>query len=172
MHLLKIVSKQRSSLFLIIFAVLLVSVMSVILMLMQPYILYLFATKAYVNYEINLLKYPNSHFLESETKATSKVTMATDYTYRTSDNIDTVREYMEQQIPGFVHLQGVRVVKEPTYVNSSCADETVLKLFFQLLDKGSPCIEIRIYPADTGETWIIISEHWFSAGVASWLRWL
>jgi hypothetical protein len=170
MQVLKIVSQRRFGLFLIIFVLLLICVMSVILM--QPYILHRFATKVYVNYEIHLLKYPNSYFLESETKATSKVTMATDYTYRTSDDIDTVREYMEQQIPGFVHLQGVRVVNEPTYVNSSCADETVLKLFFQRLNKGSPCIEVKIYPADTGETSIIIREHWFSAGVASWLRWL
>jgi hypothetical protein len=170
MQVFKTISKRRLNLFLILFVLLLLC--ATLAILVQPYILYRFASKVYVNYEINLLKYPNSRFLESETKATSKVTMATDYTYHTSDDIDMVREYMEQQIPGFVHLQGVRVINEPTYVNSSCVDEAVLRYFFQLLDKGTPCIEVKIYPADTGETSIIISEHWFSLGVASWLRWL
>lgn len=52
MQVLKVVSKRHSSLVLKLFVLLLVCVTSA--MLMQPYILYRFATKAYVTYEINL----------------------------------------------------------------------------------------------------------------------
>lgn len=168
MQLLKDISKRRFNLSLVLFMLLLLCVM--LMLLPQPYILHRLASKMYVYYEINLLKYPNSRFVQSEIEATSKVSMATDYTYCTSDDIDTVREYMEQQIPGFVHLRGVRVVNEPTYSNGICANETVFQHFFQILDRGYPCVEVTIYPSDIGNTSIIITEHWNSAGFARWLR--
>lgn len=164
----KILSKRRFILFVAIFGLLALCAMGVIIM--QPYLAHRLASKIYANYEIYLLKYPNSRFVESTIRPTSKVTMATDYFYYTSDATDMVREYMEQQMPGFVHLQGSRVVNEPTYRNSTCADETVLKYYFQALGKGRPCIEIKIYPSDTGETSITITEHWSSMGSPGWVR--
>jgi hypothetical protein len=163
----KAVSKRRFSLFVTIFGLL---VLCTVVIIMQPYIAYRFASKIYANYEIYLLKYPNSHFVESKISATSKVSMVTDYIYYTSDDIDMVREYMEQQMAGFIHLQGPRVVNEPTYNNSTCANDTVSKYFFHALGKVSPCIEINIYPSDTGATTITISEQWNSLGCPGWLR--
>lgn len=164
----RVVSKRPFSLF-IAFSGLLV-LCGIVLIIIQPYIAFRFASKMYANYEIYLLKYPKSHFVTSKIRATSKVSMATDYIYYTSDDTDTVREYMEQQMPGFVHLQGSRVINELTYSNSTCADETVLKYFFQVLDKVSPCLEIKIYPSDTSETSITITEHWVSLGCPWWLK--
>jgi hypothetical protein len=162
------VSKRRFSLFVALFGLLALCVMVAIIM--QPYIAHRLASKIYANYEVYRLKYPNSYFVESKINATSKVTMATDYFYYTSDDTDTVREYMEQQMPGFVHLQGSRVIKEPTYSNSTCADETMFRYFFQVLDRSGPCVEIKIYPSDTGATSITITERWSSLGFPSWLR--
>ncbi len=168
MQLLKVVSKRRFSLLLALFVLLVLCCMVVIVA--QPYLVHRVASKTYANYEIYLLEYPNSHFVESKIRATSKVSMATGYTYSTSDDIGTVRKYMEQQMPGFVHLQGSRVVNEPTYRNSTCADGTVLKYFFRTFGNSSPCVEIIIYPSKTGETLIIMSEHWFSMGFPGWVR--
>ena len=138
--------------------------------LTQPFLVHRLATRVFTGYETYQLKYPNSYLVETETTATSKVTMATHYTYRTSDGIDTVREYMEQQLPGFVHLQGPRVIIEPTFRNTICADETAFRSIFQVLDKGNPCIEVSIYPSATSGTSIRISEHWSSLGFPVWLR--
>ena len=66
------------------------------------------STKAFTFYEISQLKYPNSSLVDKEITATSKITMATHYVYITTDEIDTVREYMENEHPGFVHLHGSR----------------------------------------------------------------
>jgi hypothetical protein len=96
--------------------------------------------------------------------------MATDYTFYSSADIDIVLDYMEQQQSGFVQLRGSRVITEPTFRNSLCADETVLRIIFQILDRGTPCIEISIYPSATGGTSIRISENWSSMGFPAWLR--
>lgn len=138
--------------------------------LTQPLVVHRLATRVFTGYEINQLKYPNSNLVEKETMTTSKITMATHYTYHTSDDIDTVREYMEQQRPGFVHLQGSRVINEPTFRNTICANETAFRNIFQALDKGDPCIEVSIYPSSTSGTSIKISEHWSSLGFPVWLR--
>lgn len=126
-----------------------------VIVVVQPYLVHRFVSKTYANYKIYLLKYPNSHFVESKTRPTSKVSRATDYTYSTLDDIDTVQKYMEQQTPGFIRLQGYQVVNEPTYRNRTCLDGI--------------CIEIKIYPSNTGETLIIMSEHWYSMGFPKWL---
>lgn len=164
----KVVTKRRIFiLFLVLFVLLILWVA-----LTQPFVVHRLSTKVFTGYEIYLLKYPNSHLIETEIKATSKVTMATHYTYHTSDDIDTVREYMEQQRPGFVHLQGSRVINEPTFRNTTCADETAFSNIFQVLDKGNPCIEAYIYPSATSGTSIRISEHWSSMVFPAWLtRW-
>ena len=169
MQIVKIVSKRRLSLSLLTIFILLTSCVTIAL-LGQPQVVYRFATKIYTTYKIYELKYPNSHFVESEIKPTSKVTMATDYTYYTVDDIDTVREYMEQQIPGFVHLEGSRVINEPTYINIICADERVVRYLFQVLGGGGPCIEVKVYPSDNSETLITITENWGSLGFPAWLR--
>ena len=136
----------------------------------QPFLIHRLSTKAFTIYEINSLKYPNSQLIETEIKATSKVTMATNYTFYSSDDLDTILEYMKQQRPGFVHLSGSQVINEPTFRNSTCADETVFRSIFQVLRKGTPCIEIFIYPASTNGTTIKISESWQSMGFPAWLR--
>ena len=110
------------------------------------------------------------YLVETETKATSKETMATHYIYHTPDDIDTVREYMQQRLPGFVHLQGSHVINEPTFRNTIGADETALRNIFQVLDKGHPYIEVSIYPSASSGTSIRISEHWRSLGFPAWLR--
>jgi hypothetical protein len=138
----------------------------------QPFVIHRLSTKLLTGYEIYLLKYPNSHFIEKEIRPTSKVTMATDYTYYTSDNIDTVLEYMEQRQPGFVQLQGSYVIVEPTFRNTTCANETIFRNIFQILERGVPCIEMSIHPSGTSGTSIRISENWSSMGFPAWLiRW-
>ena len=138
----------------------------------KPYLVHRLATKAFTYYEKSQLKYPNSNLADKEITATSKITMATHYVYITTDDIDTVREYMENEHPGFVHLQGSRVINEPTYRNTFCADETAFKRIFRFLDKGPPCIEVNIFPSDTGSTSIRLSENWTSMGFPGWLtRW-
>jgi len=168
MRVFKVVSKRRFSLLLLLFVLMILC--AVLTVLIQPFLVHRLLSKIYTNYEIYLLKYPNSYLVESKIRPTSKVTMATDYTYCTSDDIDTVREYFEKQIPGFVHLQGPRVVNEPTYSNRTCADEMVFKYFFQAFGLGGPCIEIKIYPSDVDETLITITEHWSSMGFPGWVR--
>ena len=168
MEIRRIVSKRRLGLLLLVLFVLLL--LCLIASLAEPLFAHRLTTKMYARYEIYLLKYPHSQFVVSETRATSKVTMATDYTYHTPDDIDTVRKYMEQKMPEFVRLEGPRVINEPTYSNSTCADETSFKYFFQVLGRVSPCVEVKIYPSDTGGTSIIISENWYSAGFPAWLR--
>lgn len=96
--------------------------------------------------------------------------MATDYTLYSSDDLEAVLEYMEQQRPGFVQLQGSHVINEPTLRNITCADETMLRNVFQILDKGTPCIDVFIYPSATNGTSIRISENWSSMGFPEWLR--
>ena len=132
--------------------------------LAQPYIIYRLSTKIFAGYEIYLLKYPNSHLVETESRWTTKITIATYYTYHTDNDIDTVLEYMEQQKPGFVHLHGSRVVIEPTYRQTIYADETAFRFIFQALGSFNPSIEIYIYPSNSGGTAIRISEHWVSKG--------
>jgi len=162
----KVVTKRRIILLLLVLFVLLILWMA----LTQPFVVHRLSTKVFTGYEIYLLKYPNSHLIETEIKATSKVTMATHSTYHTSDDIETVREYMEQQRPGFVHLQGSRVINEPTFRNTTCADETAFSNIFQVLDKGNPCIEVYIYPSATSGTSIRISENWSSMMFPAWLK--
>jgi hypothetical protein len=162
----KVVTKRRIILLLLVLFILLILWVA----LTQPFVVHRLSTKVFTGYEIYLLKYPNSHLVESKIRPTSKVTMATYYNYHASDNIDTVREYMEKQRPGFVHLHGSRVINEPTYRNSTCADETAFRYIFQVLDKGSPCIDVYIYPSDTSGTSIRISEHWSSMHFPAWLR--
>jgi hypothetical protein len=166
MEIRKVVTKRRIVLLLLGILVLLILWVA----LTQPFIVHRLATRVFTGYEIYQLKYPNSYLVETETTATSKVSMATHYAYHTSDDIDTVQEYMEQQLPGFVHLQGPRVINEPTHRNTICADETAFRNVFQVLDKGNPCIEVSIYPSATSGTSIRISENWFSMGFPAWLR--
>ncbi len=155
----------RVILLLLVFFVLLV----LWVVLTQPYLVHRLSTKAFTGYELYLLKYPNSDLVEAEIIPTSKVTMATDYTYHTSDDIATVLEFMEQERPGFVQLIGSRVINEPTYANKSCAGETAFRKIFQSLDLGTPCIKIYIYPSTSGGTSIKISENWSSMGFPVWL---
>jgi hypothetical protein len=162
----KVVTKRRIFILFLVLFILLILLVA----LTQPFVVHRLSTKFFTGYEIYLQKYPNSHLVEREIKATSKVTMVTHYTYHTSDDIDTVREYMEQQRPGFVHLQGSRVINEPTFRNTTCADETAFRNIFQVLDMGSPCIEVYIYPSATSGTSIRISENWISMGFPAWLR--
>jgi hypothetical protein len=136
----------------------------------QPFIAHRLSTKVFTAYEIYLLKYPDSQLVEKEIRATSKVTMATAYTFYSSADVDTVLEYMEQQRPGFIQLQGSRVISEPTFRNTTCANETMFKGIFQLFERGAPCIEVSIYPAATSGTSIQISENWTSMGFPAWLR--
>jgi hypothetical protein len=152
-------------LIMVIFAVLALGVV-----LTQPLFLHRLTTKAFTGYEIYLLKYPNSQLVETEIRATSKVTMATDYTFYSSDDLDTILEYMEQQRPGFVHVSGSRVINEPTFRNNTCADETAFRSIFQVLERGTPCIEVYIYPSSTSGTTVKISEIWSSMGFPAWLR--
>ena len=162
----KVVIKRRIILLLLV----LLALLMLWVALTQPFVVHRLATRVFTGYEIYQLKYPNSYLVETETTATSNITMATHYTYHTSDDIDTVREYMEQQRPGFVHLQGSRVINEPTFRNTICADETAFRNIFQVLNKGNPCIEVSIYPSATSGTSIRISEHWCSLGFPAWLR--
>ena len=162
----KVVTKRRITLLLLVLFVLLILWVA----LTQPFVVHRLFTKVFTGYEIYLLKYPNSHLVETDIMATSKLTMVTHYTYYTSDDIDIVREFMEQQRPGYVHLQGSRVINEPTFRNTTCADETTFRNIFQVLDKGNPCIEVSIYPSATSGTSIRISEHWSSMGFPVWLR--
>ncbi len=161
----KIMTKYRLILLLVVLFILLM----LWAVLTQPFFAHRLATKIFTYYEIYLLKYPDSHLVETEITATSKVTMATHYTYHTSDYIDTVQEYMDQQLPGYVHMVGSRVIKEPTFTNRTSADETAFRNLFQKIGKGAPCIEVNIYPSVAGGTFILISEHWSSMGFPAWL---
>ncbi len=154
----------------LVLALVLVVVVILGVVLTQPFVVHRLSSKVFIAYEIYLLRYPNSHLVETEIKATSKVTMATDYIFYSSDDVDAVLEYMEQQRPGFVQLHGSHVITEPTFRNETCADETVLRNIFQILGKGTPCIEVSIYPYATGGTSISISESWSSMGFPEWLR--
>ncbi len=154
----------------LVIALVLVVLLILGVVLTQPLVVHRLLSKVFTAYEIYLLKYPNSQLVETEIRATSKVTMATDYTFYSSDDVDAVLEYMEQQRPGFVQLQGSRVINEPTFRNITCADETALRNIFQILDRGTPCMEISIYPSATRETSIRISENWSSMGFPEWLR--
>jgi hypothetical protein len=162
----KFVTKRCITLCLLAISVLLILWVA----LTQPFVVHRLATKVFTGYEIYLLKYPNSQLVETEIKATSKVTMATHYTYHTSDDMDTVHEYMEQKRPGFVHLRGSRVINEPTFRNTTCAGETVFRNIFQVLAKGTPCMDVTIYPSATSGTSIRLSETWLSMGFPAWLR--
>jgi hypothetical protein len=160
------ITPRRAGLFLLLLFIILI--LGVVLT--QPYLMFRVSSKIFTAYEIYLLKYPNSQLVETEIRATSKVTMAADYIFYSSDNIDTVLEGMEQQRPGFMHLYGSRVINEPTYRNSTCADETAFRYIFQVLARGTPCIEVNLYPSATSGTSIMISEHWNSMGFPAWLR--
>ncbi len=165
MELRKVITNSR-----IVLLLMLVVLLILWVVLTQSFVVYRFTTKIFTYYEIYLLKYPNSHLIEITNIATSKVTMATHYTYHTSDDIDIVREYMEQQLPGFVHMEGSYVMNEPTFSNTISADETAFRNIFRFLGKGVPYIEVLIYPSTTNETTIRISENWFSMGFPAWLR--
>jgi hypothetical protein len=162
----KTLSKCRIILLLLVLSILL----ALSVALTQPFIVHRLSSKVFTGYEIYLLKYPNSHLIEKEIRPTSKVTMATDYTYYTSGDIDTVLEYMEQRQPGFIQLQGSYVIVEPTFRNTTCANETIFGSIFQILEKGIPCIEVSIYPSETSGTSIRIGENWSSMGFPAWLR--
>ncbi|MFZ5908641.1 MAG: hypothetical protein ACOYYU_01340 [Chloroflexota bacterium] len=136
----------------------------------QPFVIHRLSTKVFTGYELSLLKYPDSHLIEREIRATSKTTMATDYMFYSPYDFDTVLEFMEQQRPGYVQLQGSYVIVEPTFRNTTCANETMFNGIFQILERGVPCIEVSIYPATTGGTSIRISENWSSMGFPEWLR--
>jgi hypothetical protein len=136
----------------------------------QPFVIHRLSTKLFTGYELSLLKYPDSQLTEKEIRATSKVTMATDYIFYSPDDFDTVLEFMEQKQPGYVQLQGSYVIVEPTFRKTTCANETMFKDIFQLLELGTPCIEVSIYPATTSGTSIRMSENWSSMGFPAWLR--
>jgi hypothetical protein len=138
--------------------------------LTQPLVFFRFTTKIFTGYQLYLLQYPKSRFVEKVITATSKVTMATHFYYHTSEDIETVLAYYELQRPGFSYLHGSRVIIEPTFKHTACADETAFREIFQSLENGYPCIEVSIYPSSAGGTSIRISEHWFSMRVPGWLR--
>lgn len=158
--------KHRITLLLLV----LFALLALLVVLTQPFVIHRLSSKVFLSYEIFLLKYPNSHLMEKEIRPTSKVTMATDYTYYTSDDIEIVLEYMEKQQPGFIQLQGSYVIVEPTFRNATCASQTIFSSIFQILKKGTPCIEVFIYPSETSGTSIRISENWSSMGFPAWLR--
>ena len=133
------------------------------------YVAFRFSSKVFTNFEIYRLKYPGSRLTESEVSYTSKVTMARYHTYHTTDDINTVLKYFEQKLPGFVHMIGSRVKIEPTYRNEFSAGETEFNSIFQELGRGTPYIEVYIFPSVTSGTTIQISEHWSSMGVPLWL---
>jgi hypothetical protein len=166
MEKLKTLPKRRIILLLLVLFILL----ALLVVLTQPFVIHRLSSKVFTGYEISLLKHPNSHLVEKVIRPTSKVTMATDHTYYTSDDIDTVLEYMEQQQPGFIQLQGSYVIVEPTFRNTTCASETIFSSIFQILEKGFPCIEVSVYPSETSGTSIRISENWSSMGFPAWLR--
>jgi hypothetical protein len=142
------------------------------LVISKPFMAHRLVTKAFTSYEVSQLKYPNSRLENKEIRATSKITMATHYVYSTGDDIDSVLVYLENELPGFEHLTGSRVINEPTYRNTICADETVFQRIFQFHDKGIPCIEVSVFPSDDINTSIRYSEKWTSMGFPSWLiRW-
>jgi hypothetical protein len=161
----RVITRRRALLLILVFAGLLIFGV----LFTQPYVAHRLSTKIFTAYQIYLLKYPNSKLIETETRATSKVTMRTGYTFHSLDNVDTVLRYMEQQQPGFIQMVGSRVITEPTFRNTTCADETIFNGIFQLLERGVPCIEINIYPAATIGTSIQISENWYSISFPAWL---
>lgn len=136
----------------------------------QPFFIHRLATKVFTGYELYLLKYPNSHLVAREIRPTSKVTMATDYTFYSPDDVQAVLRFMEQKRAGYVQLEGSHVIVEPTFRNHLCANETAFKGVFQMLERGAPCIEVSIYPASAAGTSIKISENWTSMGFPAWLR--
>jgi len=71
------VSRRRIILLLLVSFVLL----ALLVAITQPFLIHRLSTKVFTGYEIYLLKYPNSHLVKQEIRPTSKVTMATDYTY-------------------------------------------------------------------------------------------
>ena len=154
----------------LVLVLVLVALLVVGVVFTQPFVAHRLSTKVFTAYEIYLLKYLNSQLVETETSATSKVTMATDYTFYISDDVDTVVKFMEQQQPGYIQLQGSYVIVEPTFRNTTCANETMFRGVFQILKRGSPCIEVSVYPVATGGTSIQISENWSSMGFPAWLR--
>jgi hypothetical protein len=155
------------SLALVVFAVLFLW-----MALTQPFLFHRLSSKFFTAYELQLFRYPNSDLVDKEITATSKITMATHYSYHTSDNIETVLDYMEEQKPGFFLMHGSRVINDSTFVNITCANDTAFRNIFEFLNKGTPCIEVYIYPSDTSGTIIRVSEHWNSMGFPSWIiRW-
>jgi hypothetical protein len=136
------------------------------------YVVFRLSTKVFANFEVDRLKYPDSRLVESEVRYTTKVTKATYRTYRTTNDIKTVLDYFERNLPGFVHMRGSLVKTEPTYRNELSAGETEFNNIFQALGCGTPYIEVYVYPSTTGGTTIQINEHWSSMGVPSWLSWL
>ncbi|SRR6266508_3590922 len=154
----------------LILVLVLVALLVFVVAFTQPFVVHRLSTKVFTGYEIYLLKYPDSHLIEKEIRATSKVTMATDYTFYSSDDVDTVLKFMEQQRPGYVQLQGSYMIVEPTFRKTTCANATMFRGIFQMLERGAPCIETSIYPAATGGTTIRISENWSSMGFPAWLR--
>ncbi len=138
-------------------------------LLTQPFIIHRAITKIFTGYEIYLLRYPNSSLMETEIRATSKVSMATYYTFITPDDIETVLVYMENKLPGFDLMRGSYVIKAPTNKNAICAQVTPFGNTFQKLGIGFPCIEVNIFPSADDRTKIIISEHWNSMFYPRWL---
>jgi len=136
------------------------------------YVIFRLSTKVFTSFEVYRLKYPDSRLVESEVSYTTKVTMATYRTYHTTDGIKTVLDYFERNLPGFVHVRGSLVKIEPTYRNELSAGETGFNSIFQELGRGTPYIEVYVFPSTTDGTTIRISEHWSSMGVPSWLSWL
>jgi hypothetical protein len=136
----------------------------------QPFLIHRLATKAFTYYELYLLKYPDSSLVERVIRPTSKVTMATHYTFYSSDEVGTVLQFMELERPGYVKLHGSYVIVEPTFRNTTCADETMFRRIFQNLEGFPPCFEVSIYPAAKGGTYIRKSELWFSMRFPAWLK--
>jgi hypothetical protein len=142
------------------------------MVLTQPFLVHRLFSKIFTAYELQLFRYPSIDLFDKKITATSKVTMATHYYYHTSDEIEIVLDYIEEQIPGFFLMHGSRVINEPTFVNFTCANDTAFRNIFAFLDKGTPCIEVYIYPSETTGTIIRISEHWTSMDFPSWIiRW-
>jgi hypothetical protein len=138
--------------------------------LTQPFFVHRLFTKAFTAYELSLLKYPDSQLIQREISPTSKITMATYYTFHSPDDLESVLDFMEQQRPGYVQLQGSYVIVEPTFRNTTCANETLFRGMFHILELSAPCIKVSIYPSATGGTSIRISENWVSKGFPAWLR--
>jgi hypothetical protein len=144
----------------------------ILLFIIQPYIPFRLTTRIFVYYEIIQYKYPGSYLSSIKTHGTSKVSMVTEYIFTSTDNIDTVIEFMENKYHGFIHLKGSRAIKEPTFIKTISVSDTLFNDIYKNIEWLEPEIEILIYPEKEKLTSIMIRENWCSMGAPDYLMWL